>query len=915
MPLGWVDIERNALKFSRDWQNATRESADSKSFWDEFFMVFGIRRRVVASFEEPVRTIRDTFGFIDLFWKGMLIAEHKSAGKDLDQAHSQAMQYIQDLKNGGREEEIPRYVCVSDFRRFALHDLEENRTIEFGLAALHQHIHDFAFIPGYRQHAYDEEDPANLKAVGLLGNLHDALEDSGYTGHDLERYLVRILFCLFAEDTGIVEPHSFSLVVEQTRIDGMDTGPRLAQVFDILNTPDDRRQRNLEENLACMRFVDGGLFEERLPIASFDHRMRRALLSCCRFDWSRISPAIFGSLFQAVMEPRERRQIGGHYTSERDILKVIRSLFLDDLWSEYERVKRQSKRLYAFHDKLAGLRLFDPACGCGNFLVVAYRELRLLEMEVLRHLVRTGEQTTGIQELSRIDVDAMFGIEISEFPARIAEVALWLMDHQMNNRLSEMFGQYYVRLPLRKSATIIIGNALRLDWRKILPPKQCGFILGNPPFVGAKYQNDEQRNDMALVMNGLGSGGLLDYVSGWYFKAADYMQQTSIRAGLVSTNSICQGEQVGILWSALFSRGVKIHFAHRTFAWESEARGKAHVHVVIIGFGFGDTDAKTIYDYNGGRETPVAVRVRNISPYLVEGPDIVIANRSKPLCAVPEIGIGNKPIDDGNYLFTPREKEEFLEKEPAAASLFRRWVGSEEFIHNVERWCLWVRDCPPDKLRQMREVTKRVKAVREFRLASKSEPTRKLANYPRCFHVENIPETEYLIIPKVSSEKRMYIPIGFMEPDSLTSDLCFMMPDATLYHFGILSSAMHMAWVRHVCGRLKSDLRYSAKLVYNNFPWPGPVSSKQQSAVERASQAVLDFRAQHPDVSLASLYDPFSMPPKLAHAHAALDRAVDRCYGDKTFRAERERVEFLFDLYEQLASPLIRTARKKPRKR
>ena len=763
---------------------------------------------------------------------------------------------------------------------------------------------------------------------------------------------MRVLFCLFSEDTGIFDPNTFSEYLEnQTQPDGRDLGLHLARLFQVLDTPLGKRQANLDERLLGLPYVNGGLFSEILPLAEMNALMRAALLRCTNFDWSRISPAVFGSLFQTIMQPEERRQIGAHYTSERDILKVVQALFLDDLRAEFETVRHDRRKLSAFHQKLGTLKFFDPACGCGNFLVITYRELRLLEIDVLDALGYGEQAVTDIALLSRVDVDQMFGIEIEEWPARIAETALWLMDHQMNLLLAEKFGQYFVRLPLKKSARIVNDNALRLNWRYVLNPAECSFILGNPPFVGAKFQNDEQRADMAAVAGDAKSAGLLDYVTAWYFKAAEFIQGTTIRVGFVSTNSITQGEQVGVLWNALFVRGMRLVFAHRTFAWQSEARGKAHVHVVIIGFAQTFQGAKRIYEESDGVIT--VTEAKNISPYLVEGPDTVILNRQKPLCDVPEIGIGNKPIDGGNYLFTPEEKAAFIAAEPATEPYFRRWLGSEEFINGIERWCLLLKDCSPDQLRRMPEAAKRVEAVRKLRLASKSLPTQKLAATPTRFHVENFPTANLLVVPGVSSERRPYIPIGYLKPDTLASNLLNVIPGATLYHVGVLTSAMHMAWVRQVCGRLKSDYRYSNKLVYNNFPWPQigsgcypesarekplsvreshidflmtspdeagqsatqkkvaksavvtSVDDKKAAAVVAAAQTVLDVRAKYKTATLADLYDPVCMPSDLVKAHGGLDRAVDRCYRAAPFTSDRQRVEFLFALYEALAVPLL----------
>jgi hypothetical protein len=910
MPLSWNEIKNNAIQFSREWAEAKRERADAKTFWDEFFGIFGIRRRVYASFEEPVKTIRGTYGLIDLFWKGTLIAEHKSAGADLDKAHSQAMAYIQELKNDGREIEVPRYVAVCDFQRFVLHDLDENRSIRFNLSDLHRHIHDFAFIPGYRQQVIEDQDPINIKAVELMGNLHDALEDSGYKGHNLERCLVRVLFCLFADDTGIFDRNVFATLVEQTRENGADVGRLIEHIFQVLNTPEDERLHGLDETIASLPFVNGGLFEERLPIAAFDARMRQALLTCCRFDWSRISPAVFGSLFQSVMEPRERRRIGGHYTSERDILKVVQALFLDELRTEFDRIKNNINKLHGFHEKLATMRCFDPACGCGNFLVVAYRELRLLELEVISLLAPQGLQITGVEKLSRIDVDAMYGIECSEFPARIAEVALWLTDHQMNLLLSERFGRYLVRLPLRKSPTIVIDNALRIDWKKVLPPSNCSYILGNPPFVGKQYMTDSQNEDMRLVCGNYRGHGILDYVTAWYFRAAEYIRGAKIVVGFVSTNSITQGEQVAALWGPLFGeRGIKIHFAYRTFAWDSEARGKAHVHVVIVGFAAFDKPVKLLYEAQGRlKEGTTIVEAKNIGPYLVEGNDLVIESRTKPICDVPEIVFGNMPNDGGHLLLSEEERKDFVKVEPGAKKFIRPYVGSHEFIHNVKRWCLWLADASSAELRALPHVMKRVSAVKRHRLESKRATTRKLAENPTLFGEVRQPRGKYLLVPSVSSEHRIYIPMGFVSGKVICSNLVLFVPDATLFHFGVLMSSMHMAWVRQVCGRLESRYRYSGKLVYNNYPWPEMPESLQRTRVERAAQSVLDARAQFFDSSLDSLYHPLMMPKALNAAHRALDRAVDRCYRRQPFRSDRERVEFLFALYEKLTSPLAPSA-------
>jgi hypothetical protein len=905
MPISWNEIRHNAVAFAKEWAGAAREDAEAKTFWDEFFKVFGIKRRTVASFEEPVKNLSGNWSYIDLFWKATLLVEHKSLGKPLDKAQAQAMDYIQALKTEGRDDEIPRYVIVSDFARIALHDLEEDATVEFTLDEFHRCVDNFAFIPGYKQHKLDVEDPINIRAVELLGELHDVLKDGGYSGHDLERFLVRVLFCLFAEDTGLFDRNSFTEFIENhTRPDGSDLGVQLARLFQVLNTERGRRQKNLLEELAELPYVNGDLFAETLGFADFNRDMRNRLLACCRFDWSRISPAVFGSLFQSVMEPRERRQVGAHYTSERDIMKVIRSLFLDDLRSEFESVKTNKKRLKEYHEKLGKLTFLDPACGCGNFLVVAYRELRLLEIEVLK-ILYGDQQVLDIHGLSLVDVDAMYGIEINEFPARIAEVALWLVDHQMNQRLSEAFGKYFARLPLKKSATIKNTNALRIDWKEVLAPEKCSYVLGNPPFVGKHYRKADQRTDLEIAMPGISNIGDLDYVAGWYFKAGGYIRDTNTRAAFVSTNSITQGEQVSVLWHQLFrSFPLSIHFAHRTFAWQSEARGKAHVHVVIIGFACFECKIKSIYDYEANQDAAKITLVENISPYLTSAGNTVVSKRLKPLAAIPNARCGNKPTDGGNFILSDQERQEFVEEEPEADKYIKRFTGSEEFINGNMRWCLWLRDASPAQLRAMPRVLDRVRKVREFRLKSSANPTQKAAETPTRFFYTSQPACDYILIPEVSSERRRYIPMGIVSKDLISANTNFVIPSSSRYLFGVLTSAMHMAWVRLTCGRLKSDYRYSGSLVYNTFPWPESPTNKQITDVEAKAQAVLDARVAHPDCCLADLYDPLTMPSNLSKAHADLDRAVDACYRAKPFESDHERVEFLFGLYEKLVAPL-----------
>ncbi len=895
MPLSWNEIKSRAIAFSKDWSAETSERAEAQSFWNAFFHVFGIERRRVASFEQQVAIARAgnklRHGRIDGFWKGTLLIEHKSAGESLDRAFAQAVDYFDGLP----ERDLPRYVLVSDFTKLRLHDFEAKSgepgaETEFALKDLHKHLRRFGFIAGYQAQVIEPQDPVNIRAAEQMGKLHDALKASGYAGHALEVLLVRLLFCLFADDTGIFQPaQAFrAWVEERTAADGSDLGPQLAQLFQVLNTPKDQRSRALDEQVQAFPYVNGKLFTEALPLAAFTTAMRESLLDACAIDWSAISPAIFGALFQSIMDAKARRNLGAHYTGEDNILKVVKPLFLDELWAEFQRIKGNRNRLFEFHKKLRTLNFLDPACGCGNFLVITYRELRLLELEVLRasrDLADPASQRLfdiNLHQQISIDVDQFHGIEIEEFPAQIAQVALWLMDHQMNVLAGEEFGLYFARIPLKATPHIVHGNALRLDWEDVLPASRCSFVFGNPPFVGAKYMDDAQRADAQLVFDGIDSAGLLDFVSAWYVKATRYMrsadaQHAAPRCAFVSTNSITQGEQVGVLWGWLLAQGVKIAFAHRTFGWSNEARGVAAVHCVIVGFGRTDVSAKTIFEYDDIRGEAHPISARNINPYLVDAPDVVLPRRSKPICRVPAIGIGNKPIDNGNYLFTADEKATFLRAESGAAKFFHRWIGAHEFINGYERWCLWLGDATPAELRAMPEAMKRIQAVKRFREASGSAPTRKLGQTPTRFHVENMPSERYVVIAKVSSERRAFVPVGFEPADTLSSDLLFIMPAGRIFHFGILASSMHNAWVRYTCGRLKSDYRYSKDIVYNNFPWPESPTDAQRTAIESAAQAVLDTRAQFPGSTLADLYDPLTMPPTAARASRPTPSAWRSC--------------------------------------
>lgn len=884
MALSWNEIKNRAINFSKEWEKEQREHAESQSFWNDFFNIFGISRKRVASFEEPVKKLGEQRGRIDLFWKGTLLVEHKSRGKDLAKAYTQAMDYFPGLK----EAELPKYILISDFETFKLYDLEEDKNYEFTLNELYKNVHLFGFIAGYTKHKVVAEDPINIQAAQMMGKLHDKLKDVGYDGHPLELFLVRLLFLGFAEDTSIFEKRAFLEFLEnKTSEDGSDLGSKLTELFQVLNTPFEKRLKNLDESLATFPYVNGKLFEEFLPIPSFDSKMREILLECCYLDWSKISPAIFGSLFQSIMDKEHRRNLGAHYTSEANILKLIRPLFLDELYEKFEKVKKNKKQLAEFHKELSTLHFLDPACGSGNFLIIAYRELRILELEILKILY--SENVLDISSIVWCDVDQFHGIEVEEFPAQIAQVAMWLIDHQMNMMISEHFGQYFVRLPLKKSANIVHANSLQISWEDVISKEKLTYILGNPPFIGSKLLNSNQRKEMETIFSNVKNGKVLDYVTAWYLKASKYIQGTNIKVAFVSTNSIVQGEQVGILWKELFSNyGIKIHFAHQTFNWSNEAKSNAAVHVVIVGFASFDTTNKKIFEYENINEEPFEKEAKNINPYLVDSNDFFIEKRSKPLCNVTKMQTGSRANDQGKLLFSEDEKNEFIQKEPLSEKYFRQVMGAKEFINSIPRFALWLEDVNPSELRQMKYVLQIIEDIKKFRDKT-----------PHLFGSIRNPKHNYLFIPQMSSQRREYIPIGFLNKSIIPLDPHFVIDKATLYDFGILTSKFHMVWVDYVCGRLKSDYRYSNSIVYNNYPFPKNVSEKQKKAVEEKAQNVLNIRSQFSDCSLADLYDPLSMPPNLKKAHQELDKAVDNCYGSKLFKNDKERIEFLFGLYEE----------------
>ena len=920
MRLTWNEIRVRATCFAEDWKDANCEKSEAQSFYNEFFEVFGVRRQSVARYEQHVLKLNKQSGYIDLLWPGVLLVEQKSTGRDLKKAYDQAGEYFDGLS----ERERPQFILVSDFQTFELHDLVERKITEFTLDSFPQNVELFGFIVGVQRRKFRDQDPANIEAAELVGRVHDALNEAGYIGYDLERFLVRIVFCLFADDTGIFEQRDIflELIETRTRDDGADLGSWLSQLFQVLNTPVYERQKTLDEDLARFPYVNGKLYEEPLRIPAFDSGMRKALLEACHFDWSEISPAIFGALFQSVMEPEERRAQGAHYTTEKNILKVIEPLFMDELRAEFNRLKsrKDSRRIVdfrRFQKKLGTLKFLDPACGCGNFLIITYRELRLLEIEILKeiHPRVQGQIQHDIDAaaLSHIDVDQFYGIEVEEFPVRIAETALWMMDHIMNNRLSMEIGQTYTRIPLETSPNIVHGDALEEDWKTVLSPSECTYIVGNPPFRGAKIQSSNQRAQVRRIAALGNSGGTLDYVSAWFIKAGEYVDiNPTVRFCFVATNSITQGQQVAQLWPILLNRyKLEISFAHRTFAWGSDARGMAHVHVVIVGLGRREIvqKKKQLFSYpdiNGESEESQHTA---LSPYLIDASKIayshlVVEEESAPINGMGKLIIGSQPIDNGEYIFNAEQRAKILEEEPCADQFLRPYVGAREFLQGGKRWILTLQNISPTTLKELPIVRERVNAVRLFRMKSKRKSTLAIAEFPTQFNIEVIPTTPFLLIPRVSSERREYLPIGWLNPPVIPSDAALILPKARLSDFVLLTSAMHMAWLRYIGGRLESRYRYSIGLVYNTFPLPA--TNSDLSRLEPYADAILNARNHYPGSTLSDLYDPDLMPPDLRRAHQALDKAVDQLYRRDGFSSERERVEHLFMLYEKMQMPLKR---------
>lgn len=903
-----------AGEFARRWKGRGYEKGESQVFWTELVTeVFGVENpSLFLQFEQQAKL--DHTSFIDVMIPSTrVMIEQKSLGKDLRKPipqsdgtkltpFQQAQRYAMTLKVS----QHPRWIVTCNFAEFDIYDMEnpnsEPHHVE--LCNLGREYNRLRFLVETGNEHLQKEFEVSMKAGDIVGKLYDAFiaeygDNDPETLRCLNVLCVRLVFCLYAEDAGVFGRRDIfhDYMAHYATEDMRDA---LMQLFKVLNTPVEKRSRFLKPELAAFPYTNGGLFAEEIDVPPFTPEISSLLLNHASldFDWSMISPTIFGGVFESTLNPVTRRKGGMHYTSIENIHKVIDPLFLDDLRRELDAIleikveNTLATRLNAYRDKLASLTFFDPACGSGNFLTETYLSLRRLENRAIFALrERTGFQFSVFESPIKVSINQFYGIEINDFAVTVATTALWISEAQMLAETERIVGKDIDFLPLKSYANIHEGNALATPWESVIEPSRLSYIIGNPPFIGARMMEQAQKQDMIATFGPKWHNvGNIDYVGAWYKRAADYMRGTTVESALVSTNSITQGEQVADLWQPLMRDGLTINFAHHTFRWDSEASLKAHVHCVIVGFSYCQARHKYLFSGELKRE------VRHINAYLIEGDDVFVGSRPKPIADVPEIGIGNQPIDDVNYLFTEEEMLDFIAKEPQSRQYFHPWYGAQEFIHQKPRYCLWLGDCSPAEIRKMPHCMKRVENVRNFRLASKRASTLKLADRPTRFQVENMPQGNYIIIPQVSSERRKYIPMGYMDSTVICSDKVRIMPGGTLYHFGVLQSNVHMAWMRTVCCRLKSDYSYTVNNVYNNFPWPD-ADEAAQKRIEQSAQAILDARALYPDSSLADLYDPVLMPAELREAHRHNDSAVMAAYGFSQKITESECVAALFALF------------------
>lgn len=919
-----TDSERReaARQFCQRWAGKGREDEDARSYWIEFLQdIMGmedVTKRV--DFEKKVVGSDGNTKRIDAYIpETHVLIEQKSLGIALDkpqQGHGGMTPYQQAkmYDNSLPVSEKAKWIIVSNFADIWVYDMDTKmpEPQKFTLPDIQTKYSLFEFLVNRQQQKISEEMEISVKAGEFVGLIYDALlkqyinPENAESLKSLNMLCVRLVFCLYAEDAHIFgeNGHMFHDYMEQ--FETKDMRKALIELFKILDTPEDKRDPYDDSLLAKFPYVNGGLFaEENIEIPRFTDEIRNILLAKASegFDWSMISPTIFGAVFESTLNPETRRSGGMHYTSIENIHKVIDPLFLDDLKAELKEIKKtqvektRNMKLKKYQDKLASLSWLNPACGSGNFLTETYISIRRLENEVIK-LLKGGQISFVTDEKSnpiKVGIDQFYGIEINDFAVTVAKTALWIAESQMMKDTEDILLMHLNFLPLKTNAHIVEGNALRINWEDVVPKDKLNYIIGNPPFIGAQNMNKAQKNEIMDLFKGNKRAGVLDYVTAWYRKSVDYIVNTGIAVAFVSTNSITQGEQVAVIWKPLFEQGIKIDFAYQAFKWNSESSKKAAVHCVIIGFSDQKHASKRLLfsEETAGKEVQV------INPYLIEAPIVFIESRKKPICNVPEITKGCQPTDGGNLIIEAKDYEDFIRQEPKAIPFIKKLVGSREFINNEKRYCLWLVGISPAELRTMPKVMDRVEGVRQMRLNSTDKSTQKLANTPTLFRETYNPDT-YIIVPSVSSENRRYIPLGFLGKDTISTNLNLIIPEATLYHFGVLTSNVHMSWMRAVAGRLKSDYRYSKEIVYNNFPWPDP-SDDQKTKVEQTAQAILDARALYPDSSLADLYDPLAMPPELQKAHTANDRAVMQAYGFNIKEmSEADCVAALMKMYQEL---------------
>ena len=915
-----VQQQKAAKEFAERWQGKGYEKGESQKFWTTLLTeVFGIEHvDSFLLFEQQVKL--DHTSFIDGFIPSTkVMIEQKSLGKNLAEGikqsdgsvlnpFQQAKRYAAELPYSQR----PRWIVTCNFAEFWVYDMEQpnGEPQKIQLKDLEKEYYRLQFLVDEGNEHLKREMEVSVKAGNLVGIIYDKLleqygADDPETLRSLNILCVRLVFCLYAEDAGLFNSrtafHDYLNAYPSQKL-----RRALVDLFELLDTPLAERDKYLEDDLGAFPYVNGGLFSDKtIEIPQFTDELKQLILedASADFDWSEISPTIFGAVFESTLNPETRRSGGMHYTSIENIHKVIDPLFLDELRVEFDKIlemKQAAPRkqaLATFQDKLSSLTFFDPACGSGNFLTETFLSLRRLENKVIQAMFG-GENVLTFDILIKVNISQFYGIEINDFACTVAKTALWIAESQTLKETSAIAGRAIDFLPLKTNAYIHEGNALRIDWSEVIAPEKLNYIMGNPPFVGASMMSAEQKEEAVAIFGKVKLSNSIDFVGAWYHLAAKMMSQNShIKAALVSTNSITQGEQVAALWQPLFDRyGIHIDFAYRTFRWDSEADIKAHVHCVILGFSISGNNAKRLYLSN-----LQTIPASNINPYLIDAPDVFIESRSTPICNVPKLTKGNQPSDGGNLILSEEERAAFIKNDPSIECCIRRYVGAKDYLNNNEiRYCLWLRNIPLSVYVKNKDIYQRLEAVREMRAASTAAPTRQAANKPALFF--SMPQTEstYMVIPRVSSERRRYIPIGFMPPEIIAADSLSIIPDATLYHFGVLTSNVHMAWMRVVCGRLKSDYRYSGSVVYNNFPWCQP-TEEQKARIEATAQAILDARAKYPDCSLADLYDEVTMPPELRRAHQENDRAVMLAYGFTPGKiSESECVAKLFERYQEL---------------